>query len=84
MSTIINQIIHAIISFLPNDPLANYIESINLGIISPTWLKWLNWFIPVHDMIIVFGLWVSAVLIYELIKLFMKGFQAFGGLSGML
>lgn len=77
MSELIQSILNRVLSFLPNDPLYSYINSINTGIINPVWLKWLNWLVPVHDFIVVFGIWLTAVLIYLGIKFFIAAFEAF-------
>lgn len=77
MSGIIDTILNAVLSFLPTDPLYSYINSINTGAINPLWVKWLNWLVPVHDMIIAFSLWLVALLIYLAVRLFMGAFEAF-------
>lgn len=77
MESVINTILNAVLVFLPTDPLYTYITNLSLGIISSDWIHWLNWFVPVHDFIVVFGLWLVAVLIYLAIKLFMNAFEAF-------
>lgn len=79
MSDTIINVVNKILDFLPTDPLQNYLNELSVSIIANDWIAWLNWFFPVHQIIIVLNLWISAVLIYKVVKLFIDGFSSFGG-----
>ena len=49
-----------IINFLPDSPFQQFIGTVR----RIPYLKYLNWFVPVAEIIIVLQVWLSAVVIY--------------------
>lgn len=59
---------------LPNDPFIEYIQ----GIQEFEYLGWLNWFIPVGELLRIFGIWLAAYIAflgYQLVYRWMKIIQ---------
>lgn len=52
-------------ALLPDSPFAGYIQSIEgmqMG------LAWLNWLVPIHDFVVILGLWIAAGAIVAAVK----------------
>lgn len=65
---IINSIIHAIssllqaaVSLLPSDPFSVYFDQASAFF--GKWTGWLNWFLPVHEIAVIFSLYVTVSLV---------------------
>lgn len=70
MLAFLNTIVHGILgflnSFLPNSPFADILQgsdSLALG------LGWLNWFFPVGDCLVIFGLFLGALVVWICVRL---------------
>lgn len=62
----------ALQTFLPLSPFRELIEEIELS----EGLAWLNWFIPVGEMVAVFGLWLVAYGTYLLYRIILRWIKA--------
>lgn len=62
-------------SILPASPFAPWIEQME------TWpaLAWLNWLIPVGDMVKVFGAWLGCVAIFYLAQVVLRWVKVIQG-----
>ena len=58
----------SIIDFLPNSPFQQFISSVG----NIPYLNYLNWFVPVSEIIIVLQVWLSAVTIYYMYMAIMR------------
>lgn len=50
---------------LPDSPLSGYVtvtDGMRLG------LAWLNWFLPISDMLVALGLWIAAMALFTAVK----------------
>lgn len=50
---------------LPDDPFTPYINSLHQW---DTALGWLNWVLPVNQFLVIAGLWLSALVLYTLVR----------------
>ena len=58
----------ALQSVLPLSPFTGFIEDLELS----DGLSWLNWFIPVGQMVEIFGLWLVAYGVYLLYRIVLR------------
>lgn len=49
-----------ILQTLPRSPFADFFDNY----VAPDYISWLCWFFPVHDFLVIFGLWLTGVSIY--------------------
>lgn len=61
-------LINALLSLLPQFDVTQYI-SLESGLLSQS-LGWLNWFVPVGNLIAITGAWLSCIVIYQAYLLF--------------
>lgn len=52
-----NSLLGEIFFFLPDSPFSAYLDLVS----DITWLKWLNWFIPIDTFVAIGMSWLSAV-----------------------
>jgi hypothetical protein len=68
----INQILGAIMFFLPDDPLQPYIKEMA----GAPWLGYLNWFIPFGVFVMIGGSWLIAITIFYAVKVLLRWAKA--------
>lgn len=66
----------AIISVLPLSPFAGFISDFEA--LNPEWLGWLNWFIPVKEILIVTATWLGAVGLFYVYSVIMRWIKLIG------
>lgn len=74
MGELFQQFGNVIQNILPGDPFIGYIQKLQ----SLPYLGWLNWFIPVRELLTIFGIWLGAYiafLAYQLIYRWLKVIQ---------
>lgn len=62
--------------YLPNSPFQTYMNSNNTFL---SYLKYVNYFIPLNNMIVVFELWVLAIFEYYQFRIIYKIYQSVSG-----
>lgn len=62
----------ALQSVLPLSPFTGFIQDLELS----DGLSWLNWFIPVGQMVEIFGLWLLAYGVYLLYRIVLRWIKA--------
>lgn len=60
MQDLFSQVGQTIISLLPLSPFAQFYESWT----APEWVSWLNWFVPVQEILVVMAAWAGAIAVY--------------------
>lgn len=65
---------HKILSLLPHSPFRSFIDNFQ----SPQYLGWLNWFFPVKQIIVILGLWLSAIALFYLYSVIMRWVKLIG------
>lgn len=68
LNNVLNVIISAVISVLPQSPFANY----DWGSFDVTGLHWLNWFVPVGQMLTLLTAWAAAVASYYVVMAILR------------
>lgn len=66
----------AVIALLPLSPFTEHIR--NLEALNPEWLGWLNWFIPVKQILIVTSSWLGAVALFYIYSVIMRWIKLIG------
>lgn len=66
----------AVIALLPLSPFAGYIHDFEQ--LNPEWLGWLNWFIPVKQILIVTATWLGAIVLFYLYSVIMRWIKLIG------
>jgi hypothetical protein len=67
---------HYIINLLPNSPFS-LIENIGLDeVMGSKWLEWLNWLLPLKQIIAILQLWVSAIVVYYIYQAILRWVKA--------
>lgn len=61
-----------IVSYLPQSPIARYLDSIG----DLPYLSYLNWFIPVGSILTVCGTWLTCIAIYYLYSIILRWVRA--------
>lgn len=72
LNELFSQFGDALQTVLPLSPFRSLIDSIDLS----DGLSWLNWFIPVNEMIGVFSLWLVAYGTYLLYRIILRWIKA--------
>lgn len=62
---LLNALFGLLDALLPDSPFAGYIQTIE-GM--QTGLAWLNWLVPIHDFVVILGLWIAAGAIVAAVK----------------
>ena len=65
---------NAIMSFLPTSPFRSFINSWD----APQYLGWLNWFIPVSQILSIMALWLTAIGLFYLYSIIMRWVKMIG------
>lgn len=66
---------HTITNILPTSPFAPYIEQFSQ---MPA-LAWLNWFVPVREICVVFGAWLGCVTAFYLAQVVLRWVKVIQG-----
>lgn len=64
VATMVNNILSA----LPTSPFQNFIDSW----VAPEYLGWLNWFIPVSQILTILTAWLASIAIFYLFSVIMR------------
>ena len=67
--------IQKILGVLPQDPFRPYIDELAIDIQSQAWVGILNYFIPLKEMLEIASVWLVAVGIYMVVRIFLKKFS---------
>lgn len=67
------KLVGQLLDILPKSPFAGFIEQLR-GSISH--VAWLNWFLPVKSMLVVGGVWLSAIAIYYIYSAILRWIKA--------
>lgn len=73
----IDSILADAISWLPNSPFVDYLSKSNDADVLLV-LRWVNLFVPITEMIIIGGLWLTSMAGYFLISVILKWAKAVG------
>lgn len=67
------KLVGQLLDILPKSPFQGFIEQLR-GSISH--VGWLNWFLPVKSMLVVGGVWLSAIAIYYIYSAILRWIKA--------
>lgn len=73
---LVSSVLEWVINLLPDSTLSA-MTSLPEGV--SQYLGWLNWFLPIAEIIVMLAGWVSALLLYFLIAIVMKWVKIVGG-----
>lgn len=65
-----------LVSVLPGSPFREFITS--LQGIEKTWLGWLNWIIPVKQILIFLAAWLAAISLFYIYSIIMRWIKMLG------
>lgn len=74
ISNFISKIATNLLSVLPQSPFRTFINNFQ----APTYIKWLNWFIPVSDILNILALWLTAITLFYLYSIIMRWIKVIG------
>ena len=63
-----------LVNVLPVSPFRGYIDNIS----ELPYLPWLNWFLPIRAILIIFTSWLSAVALFYLYSIIMRWVKVIG------
>lgn len=63
-----------IINVLPRSPFVQFLENIDMP-----FLPFLNWVLPVGDMVKVFGAWLGAISVFYLVQIVLRWVKVIQG-----
>lgn len=66
----------AVISLLPLSPFSGFIDG--LEELNPEWIGWLNWFIPIKEILAVTALWLGAISLFYVYSVIMRWIKLIG------
>lgn len=66
-----------LLSVLPLSPFKSFIEGIQLAI-GAKYLGWLNWFVPVGQILGVLAAWLSAIALFYMYSIIMRWVKVIG------
>lgn len=69
MISLIKWVLITICNVLPESPFTNLIDNLYFN---PTYLKYLNWFLPIDLVGTMFTAWVSCILVYIVFRIIWK------------
>lgn len=79
LSGLLGGLLDFLTGFLPASPFADVITGMgSLG----QGIGWLNWFLPVGDLLAIFGLWIAAALVWAVVDFIVR--KAQGVISGLI
>ena len=64
----------ALKTVLPTSPFRDFIDSV-AGI---PYLGYLNWFVPVGDILVVMGVWLAAITLFHIYSIVMRWLKVIG------
>ena len=59
---------------LPTSPFADFIENFEV----PQYVAWLNWFFPVHEIVIILTGWLAAIAVFYAYSIIMRWVKIIG------
>lgn len=62
------QLYEFILQFLPKDPFIEYINNLSI----PQYVNYVNWFVPVTEILNIMSIWLTAVAAYYLISVVLR------------
>lgn len=74
MGELLNRFLQMVLTVLPHSPFQQYIKSLS-GL---PYLSTLNWFFPIGDMIVVGGVWLSAIALFYVYSVIMRWIKLIG------
>lgn len=74
MSDLFNHFAESVVSVLPLSPFRSVINSWGAGV--PQGIAWLNWLVPVSQILGVFAAWLSAYALYLLASIVLRWIKA--------
>lgn len=74
MSTIWGKFAGYLQTVLPTSPFRQFISAMPTSI----GFKWLNWLVPVHDILAVLAAWLAAVTLFYLYSIIMRWLKVIG------
>ena len=63
-----------LISILPTSPFRPWIDQLQM----PEYMGWLNWFFPVHQIVLVLTAWLSAIALFYAYSVIMRWIKLIG------
>lgn len=66
---------HTLTSILPRSPFASFIQSMD----DMPFLGWLNWVIPMREIVTIFGAWLGAVALFYLVQVILRWVKVIQG-----
>ena len=66
---------HTLTNILPRSPFADFIAQAQ----EMPYLGWLNWVLPVADMLRVFGAWLGCVAIFYMVQIVLRWLKVIQG-----
>lgn len=67
--------LNSLADILPLSPFQPYIDAFG----QLPYLGWLNWFIPVRGMLLIFSAWLGAVALFYLYQILLRWLRVIGG-----
>ena len=74
MSELLNKFANMILSVLPHSPIQRYLASFA----DLPYLSWLNWFIPVAEILTICETWLVAIGLFYLYQIILRWVKAIG------
>ena len=75
MNELWNSFGDVITNILPRSPFSGFIQSIG----NLPFLGWLNWFVPVEQLVNIFGAWLAAVALFYLYQIVLRWVKVIQG-----
>ena len=72
IATLLNALLSQVFVFLPQSPFKEYIVAFS----DNTTIQYLNWFIPISEMIAVTVVWLSAIVIFYSYQIILRWIKA--------
>lgn len=60
-------VVNFLLSFLPASPIQAFVTDVTVSSFA-TALGWLNWFVPVSNMLALMSVWLAAIVTYRAVK----------------
>lgn len=68
----INTVLGAILAFLPDSPFDKFTEALA----DADWLRFLNWLIPLQQLVVIGETWLTAITVYYLYIIVLRWIKA--------
>lgn len=72
MKELLNQFLEWVLALLPTSPFTSFLESME----TIPYLGWLNWFLPVSEMIVIGEAWLVAIGVFYLYSIILRWIRA--------